>query len=189
MQLRGYFGGLESCSQESVGEHLSYRCLFTQSWKSSHPKGPEFIIWSFCFGSGPNKGSGSRPSAGHVHVSCFSVGIRAENRIKSTKDQRNPGDWRLFPGTIHIRFSRVTSTTGSSECLTLLAVTEIGAEPKYRHFETHSLRGILLSPTAFLHHLGLSGDLSKVSLFFLFLARTLEIKVNWVFLFLPLFKG
>lgn len=120
---------------------------------------------------------------------CLRFFSRDKDREQNQKHRRPKKSWGLFPATIHIRFSRVSSTTGSSECLTLLAVTEIGAEPKYRHFITHSLRGILLSPTAFLHHLGLSGDLSKVSFFCLFLARTLEIKVNWVFLFLPLFKG
>lgn len=127
-----------------LGEQLLYSCLLIQSRKSSTPKGPEFIIWSFCFVAWIE--TQRQLGIQTVRVSCLSAGKWTDNRINSIKDQRNPGDWRLFSATIHTRFNHVTSTTSTSECLTSLAVTEIGAEPKYSHFERHPLGEFFFLP-------------------------------------------
>lgn len=132
-----------------LGEQLLYSCLLIQSRKSSTPKGPEFIIWSFCFVAWieTQRQLGIQTALQNTsvcHVCQPGNGRITESRASKTKEIL--GISRLFSATIHIRFNHVTSTTSTSECLTSLAVTEIGAEPKYSHFERHPLGEFFFLP-------------------------------------------
>lgn len=109
-------------------------------------------------------------------MSCLSAGKWEDNRIKSTKDQRNPGDWSLFSAPIHIRFHH--HYLGYQ----LPAVTEIGAEPKYSYFVTHALGEFFFLPLLSCTTCVCQAINPRSFFLLLFLARTLGLKVNQVFL-------
>ena len=161
----------------SLGKDLSSSCLLTQSRKSSYPKGPEFIIWSFGFVAW--KETHRQLQTPCTTCPCVMFGSWNMGGSKNQEQQRPKKSWGS---------DVFTFTTGSSECLLLLAVTEIGAEPKYTCFETHFFGEFFFLPLLFCTTC-VCQVIYPRSFFFLFLARTLEIKVNCVFLFLFLFKG
>lgn len=79
----------------SVGEHLSYRCLFTQSWKSSHPKGPQFIIWWFCFAAWIRTQQGLRIQTLCGTRPCLMFFSQDKDREQNQEHQRPKESWGL----------------------------------------------------------------------------------------------
>lgn len=153
IRLRWYFG-IRCLAQGHVayrGQGLNHwplydwrstwatAALLYRPWNSSYPKGAWFITWFFCLVTWIEAQGWIRIPLQNtpVFLVCH-LGYGGQrtallcngDTFKNAKVQRNPGDWRLLPAITHIRSNHISSTSSCSECLTSLAVTEIGAAPK-----------------------------------------------------------